>query len=330
MDLTSDTIARLSRHALSWTEFTSIALFILTALLLMLTYSLARERWVEFSAWAALGSATLAIQFMLLGWHDVAQPERGEMPGVMARRPDEGGKYFKECDRCPEMVVIQPGYFVMGATDAAAGPEEGPLRTMMIAKRFAIARVATTNAEFRAFMVATKRSPGACVLGPDAEPAQCVSFEDAQAFTAWLRRETGMAYRLASSAEWEYAGRAGSAPPTAATSAGVIKASLQSSVPQAVPAASGRNGFGVSGMGAGHGELVEDCWSPTLAELSADGRSLQGGLVSNCSTRVVKGGADYARGLGVRLSSRRPIAHNAGEPGVGFRVVRELVQLPRK
>ncbi len=330
MDLTSETIARLSRHALSWTEFTSIALFILTALLLMLTYSLARERWVEFSAWAALGSATLAIQFMLLGWHDVAQPERGEMPGVVARRPDEGGKYFKECDKCPEMVVIQPGYFVMGATDAAAGPEEGPLRTMMIAKRFAIARAATTNAEFRAFASATKRPASACAFGPEAELAQCVTFDDAQAYLTWLRRETGMIYRLASSAEWEYAGRAGSAPPTAASSAGVIKASLQSSVPQASPAVSGRNGFGIAGMGAGRGELVEDCWSPTLAELSADGRAHQGGLVSNCRTRVVKGGEDYPRGLGVRLSSRRPIALNMGEPGVGFRVVRELVQLPRK
>ena len=329
MDLTSDTIARLSCHALSWTEFTSIALFILTALLLMLTYSLARERWVEVSAWAALGSATLAIQFMLLGWHDVAQPERGEMPGVMARRPDEAGKYFKECDKCPEMVVIQPGYFVMGATDASAGPEEGPLRTMMIAKRFAIARSATTNAEFQNFVTATKRPVAACAIGPATEPAQCASFEDAQAYLAWLRRETGMSYRLASSAEWEYAGRAGSAPPTAAASSGVIKASLQSSAPQTSSAGSGRNGFGVSGMGAGRGELVE-VWSPTLAELSGDGRSLQGGLMSNCSTRVVKGGVEYARGLGVRLSSRRPIAPNSSQPGVGFRVVRELVQLPRK
>jgi formylglycine-generating enzyme required for sulfatase activity len=314
----SDTIERLSRYALSWTEFTSVVLFVLTALLIVLTYALVRDRWIEASAWGSLITATLAIQFMLLGWREVAVPEQHEMPGVVVRNPDGAGVHFKECPACPEMVVIPPGYFIMGADDTSA-PEEGPLRKMMIAKRFAIGRQAVTNVEYKAFTIATGRKPAVCDPRQSTAMVACVSWADAQAYTAWLRQQTGMTYRLASAAEWEYAGRAGAPAPVAARDGGVILASLST------PQASVANGFGLAGMGADVREMVDDCWSPTLSAISSNGSAYR--PLTGCSSRVVKGGHEVVGAR--RFTARRPIEENAVFADVGFRVVREMPRLQK-
>lgn len=144
------------------------------------------------------------------------------------------GEVFRDCDDCPEMVVIPAGSFTMGSppTEASRANDEGPQRRITFARDFAVGRFEVTRRQYAAFVRATGRADrGNCYTdratrgtwardpngtwrdpsfsqGED-HPVVCVSWEDARAYVAWLNTETRGGYRLLSEAEWEYAARAG-------------------------------------------------------------------------------------------------------------------------
>lgn len=309
MEIIFDAIARWSQHAMTATEYTALALFVLTGLLLLLTYVIARQDRAEVAAWLALGCVAAAIHFMVVGWREIAVHKLGLVQNAAAMPAD--GSRFRDCPDCPEMVVIPTGYFVMGADDAIAAPEEGPLRRMMIAKRFAISREAISSAELDRFFAAAGTPLCAAAL------AGCLDWRDAQAYAGWLSGKTSKAYRLPSAAEWEYAARAGAAPPTAKEAGGsLVKASLTGPAGPIMA-----NSFGVAGLTRDTVEFVEDCWSFNLSALASTGRALLAPRGTSCPFRVAK----IARaGAPPRFSGRLPVHMEAAQTRVGFRVVREL------
>ncbi len=119
----------------------------------------------------------------------------------------------------PEMLPVPAGSFRMGY----AGPEVQPGFGDDYARvhdvelsAFRISRFLVTNAQYAAFVAATKRQPPLSPKGwgdygsrfPN-HPVVNVDFADSTAYAQWLTAETGTAYRLPTEAEWEYAARGG-------------------------------------------------------------------------------------------------------------------------
>ena len=130
----------------------------------------------------------------------------------------EEAKVFRDCEVCPELVIIPPGSYEMGSPEWEVGYKgvEGPLHQVTIEDALAAGRYEVTFAEWDACVL-----EGACYgyrpddkgWGRARRPVINVSWKDVESYLAWLSRKTGYKYRLLSESEWEYAARAGTKTP---------------------------------------------------------------------------------------------------------------------
>jgi formylglycine-generating enzyme required for sulfatase activity len=241
---------------------------------------------------------------------------------------------FKECANCPEMMVVPAGSFTMGSPTSEPGrsADEGPQHTVTIARPFAVGRFEVTFDEWDACAAdggCNGYKPSDEGWGRGRRPVINVSWDDAEAYVAWLSKKTGKSYRLLSGAEYEYATRAGTqtAYPwgnaVGTNNANCHACGSQWDAKQTAPVGSfAANGFGLYDMVGNVREWTEDCYHDSYSGAPTDGSAwIEGG---NCYDRVVRGGSFLLAPAFLRSASRYWFTTDYRLRYLGFRVARTL------
>jgi formylglycine-generating enzyme required for sulfatase activity/DNA-binding winged helix-turn-helix (wHTH) protein len=321
--------------------------------------------------WSAVAAGLLCIAWSaayLLGW-----PVSLAYPGHIGLAENAAGvpqprASFKDCEDCPEMVALPAGEFMMGSPASELGHQdiEGLPRRVVIPKRIAIGKFEVTLDQFSAFAADTQmttgdlchvvvafdrgynpwgppeasyRQPGFDTAG--SQPVVCISWHDAQAYVAWLRRRTGKPYRLPTEAEWEYAARAETRTRYSFGNDETVLCAYarfadlgsrfgwhdgcRSDAVTYGPLPVGSlkpNRWGIFDMHGNAWEWVEDCWTPNPSEIPTDGSAFA--RPGHCETGVIRGGSFAAGSRRVRSAMRAATPTSSHFYNYGFRVALPL------
>jgi formylglycine-generating enzyme required for sulfatase activity len=256
----------------------------------------------------------------------------------------QGGQAFRDCAQCPAMVVIPAGSGLIGSPVSESGhePSEEPRRSIRFARPFAVSRDSITFAEWDSCVAeggCDNFIPGDMGWGRGLQPLILVSWNDAKSYVAWLSKKTNETYRLLSESEWEYSARACRSPTCGDWTfwfGNVINPDLanydwrysyawgrKAQAPHKPQPTNtfGQNAFGLFNMAGNVAQWVEDCWNSHLRDLPANGSARVSG---DCSAHVIRGGSWNDDPVNLRSAARKYDIVSAREPGLGFRVAREL------
>jgi formylglycine-generating enzyme required for sulfatase activity len=269
--------------------------------------------------------------------------ESGEMKALTpgeerALRPRDS---FKECDRCPQMMVVPAGELEMGSpqSEADRSPEEGPRHAVVFARPFAVGRFAVTFDEWDACVAAggcDGHVPSDEGWGRGRRPVINVSWYDAKAYVAWLSRATGADYRLLSEAEWEYVARAGTTTPFWwGASLSALQANYRGDVVSAASAAGEYrkqtlpvdtfepNPWGLYQVHGNVYDWIEDCFNETYHGAPSDGSAWTTG---DCYRRGHRGGSWFSNPWALRSAARNRNFALTRFDFIGFRIARSLAR----
>ena len=274
------------------------------------------------------------------------------------------GEVFRDCEECPEMVVVPAGNFMMGSPRGDRGRfggvtddrwmKEGPQHSVTIPRAFAVGRFEVTVREFGHFAADVgRRDIGGCEPGWQAQedeqsarhPRACVNWFDVQFYLRWLSTKTGHTYRVLSEAEWEYAARAGTqtrypwgddasrdyANYGAERCCEGLAEGADRWVETSPVGSFPPNGFGLYDMSGNVWEMTGDCYHPNYTGAPADGSAWRDG---DCADHMRRGGSwrsnprNYIWVINTRENAR-PAARSFISIGVwfgetGFRLARDL------
>jgi formylglycine-generating enzyme required for sulfatase activity len=291
-------------------------------------------------------------------WFSLRQPAPTvvQAPSRSAPKPNES---FKDCDKCPEMVVVPAGSFTMGSPESERAPiaaawanygitpgslttnmplsSEGPQHKVTIAQPLAVGRFAVTFDQWDAC-----GDDGGCNAyhpsdqgwGRGTRPVVNVSWDEAKAYVGWLSRRTAKNYRLLSEAEREYMTRAATTTPfwwgsTFSTDQANYNGTRTY---DNQPVGENRqktlpvdffapNPWGFYQVSGNSYDWIEDCIHDDYFGAPVDGSAWS---ADNCKGHVVRGGAWSSAPWNLRSAFRGWFPTNFRSSNHGFRVARPL------
>ncbi|MFZ4701230.1 MAG: SUMF1/EgtB/PvdO family nonheme iron enzyme [Candidatus Methylumidiphilus sp.] len=263
-------------------------------------------------------------------------------PGVNAGNVNATSSTLPPGFPIPPMVKIPAGSFVMGCADKSTMCEkdEFPARTVKL-NAFFMGRNEVSFNEYDAYVdsLATGKTQPATscasvkVEKPDdnqwgrgQRPVINVSFDQARCYAAWLAGQTGLAFRLPTEAEWEYAARAGTQTSwfwgEDGNQAGNYAWYSGNSGNSTHPIGEKQpNPFGLYDTAGNVWEWTADCWHGDYNNAPVDGSAWLEANQGECVRRVVRGGSWNFIPLLLRSGFR--YRGNPANIYLGFRLARD-------
>jgi len=206
--------------------------------------TLAQARWLELSSNSRQIFARNSSEYIQFDEPDTVinairevYDQTKQTPSGHKTSAHKPGTVFRDCSKCPEMVFIPAGDFIMGSSDAekswaashgsnkASVADEAPQHHVSLPS-FALGKYDVTRGEYAAFARETGYPAGdGCGRGraifkweqdpkttwenpghvqTDRDPVVCVSWQDARAYVAWLNRKAHRGGAGAAAADGPY------------------------------------------------------------------------------------------------------------------------------